>query len=204
MRSESEKTIERLSLYRRRLNSIKAEKEFIYSKELAEIANSNAAQVRRDLMSVGYLGNTRKGYNIRILINNISKYLDPELKENVVIVGTGNLGRALLTFFKNRLRKLCISAVFDIDPDKVGKKFGETECRHTNDLKEFIINNNVKIGVICTNEQSTEDIALTMVSSGIKSIINFSCVPVKEYDGVFIEQIDITASFEKAAFFISR
>ncbi|HXK50089.1 MAG TPA: redox-sensing transcriptional repressor Rex [Clostridiales bacterium] len=197
----SEKKIERLSLYRRRLYVEQKSSDFIFSHDLAKIANSNAAQVRRDLMSVGYAGSSKKGYNIKLLIKHISDFLDPDFRENVVIVGAGNLGRALLTFFKNRQAKLCLVAAFDTDPKKIGRDIGGTKCYHTDDLASVIRERKVKIGVISTNESATEEIAEKMVSAGIRSIINFTCIPVRHFDGVHVEQVDITASFEKAAFF---
>lgn len=201
MEKISPKKIERLSLYRRRLYVEQKVRDFIFSHDLAKIANSNAAQVRRDLMSVGYTGSSKKGYNIKLLIKHISDFLDPEFRENVVIVGAGNLGKALLTFFKNRQAKLCLVAAFDIDTKKIGKDIGGTVCHHINELPAIIKDRNVQIGVISTNESSTDEVASLMISAGIKSIINFTCVPVKAPDGVHVEQVDITASFEKAAFF---
>lgn len=197
----SQKNIERLSLYRRRLKIERFTREYIFSHELASISNSNAAQVRRDLMKIGSAGSLKKGYRISSLIQCIDKFLDPPVRENVIIVGAGNLGKALLTFFKNRQPKLCLVAAFDVDPLKVGKDIGGTRCYDLREMPEFIKEKNVKIGVISTNENATEEIARTMIGSGIKSIINFTCFPLTEREDVFIEQIDITASFEKAVFF---
>lgn len=195
------KKIERLSLYRRRLKVEQLEREFIFSHELAEIASSNPAQVRRDLMKIGIVGDLRKGYNIKKLIECINVFLDPDYRENVIIAGAGNLGHALLTFFKNRQPKMCLVAAFDIDPLKIGKDIGGTLCYDLKEMPEFIRNNNVRIGVISTNESATQSVAEVMIASGIKSVINFTCVPLSARKGVFIEQVDITASFEKAAFF---
>jgi redox-sensing transcriptional repressor len=198
----SQKKIARVSLYRRRLKIEQFRREYIFSHELAAIANSNAAQVRRDLMKIGAVGSLKKGYNVTSLIATIDKFLDPPRRENVIIAGAGNLGMALLTFFKNRQPKLCLVAAFDIDPVKVGNDLGSnTPCLHLKDMPEFIKKNKVKIGVISTNEGATREVADVMIDSGIRSIINFTCVPLNSRPDVFIEQIDITASFEKAAFF---
>jgi len=201
MNKISEKKIERLSLYRRRLLIESVDKDYIYSHELAEISNSNAAQVRRDLMKLGYSGAPKKGYRVIDLINYISDYLDPKEAENVVIVGAGNLGHALLTFFRGRRPKLCLVAAFDIDPEKIGRDIGGVFCYHLSELPKIIKKMNIKIGIISTTETATREVAQIMISSGIKSIINFTCMPLKDTEGVYIEQIDITASFEKAAFF---
>jgi len=201
MNNIPEKKIERLSLYRRRLMSESGSRSYIFSHELAGLTNSNAAQVRRDLMMIGYEGTPKKGYKVELLIKYIGVFLDPVEKQNVVIVGAGNLGHALLTFFKNRQPKLCLVAAFDIDPVKIGKDIGGTICHDLADLPRIIKEKNVKIGVISSTENAAAEIADIMINAGIKSIINFTCFPLSAPKGVFIEQIDITASFEKAAFF---
>jgi redox-sensing transcriptional repressor len=98
MNSVSQRTIERLSLYRRRLMIELADMDYIFSHQLAKISNSTAAQVRRDLMHLGYTGVPRKGYKIKDLITCISKFLDPKNIENVVIVGVGNCWSSLFSF----------------------------------------------------------------------------------------------------------
>ena len=203
MNSISQRTIERLSLYRRRLMIELAEKDFIFSHQLAKVSNSTAAQVRRDLMHLGYTGVPRKGYKIKDLIKCISQFLDPAKIENVVIVGVGNLGKALLTFFKGRRPKLSLVACFDIDENKVGTEIAGVPCYHLNDMPQKIKELKVNIGIISSTENATKAISEVMIASGIKSIINFTCYPLNlsESENVFLEQIDITASFEKAAYF---
>jgi len=182
-----------------------AENDYIFSHQLAKISNSTAAQVRRDLMHLGYTGVPRKGYQIKELIRCISLFLDPKDIENVVIVGVGNLGKALLTFFKGRRPKLSLVACFDIDDDKVGTEIAGLPCFHLNEMPQKIKELNVSIGIISSTEIATKAIADMMMSAGIKSIINFTCYPLNFSDAVaknvFLEQIDITAAFEKAAFF---
>ena len=203
MNNISQRTIERLSLYRRRLMIELAEKDFIFSHQLAKLANSTAAQVRRDLMHLGYTGVPRKGYKIKDLITCISKFLDPVNIENVVIVGVGNLGKALLTFFKGRRPKLSLVACFDIDENIVGTDIVGVPCFHLNEMPQKIKELKVNIGIISSTENATKAISEMMVAAGIKSIINFTCFPlnIADSENVFLEQIDITASFEKAAYF---
>ena len=203
MNSISQRTIERLSLYRRRLMIELAEMDYIFSHQLAKISNSTAAQVRRDLMHLGYTGVPRKGYKIKDLIKCISQFLDPTKIENVVIVGVGNLGKALLTFFKGRRPKLSLVACFDIDEKKVGTEIAGVPCFHLNEMPQKIKELKVNIGIISSTENATKAISEMMVAAGIKSIINFTCFPlnIADSENVFLEQIDITAAFEKAAYF---
>src|SRR4030042_4876823 len=90
------KTVERLSEYRRTLlGCVNEKKNFIYSHDLAALLHITAVQVRRDLMLIGYSSVLRKGYDIRELIETISRIIDSEESLNVVIIGIGNLGRAV-------------------------------------------------------------------------------------------------------------
>ena len=109
----SNKSIRRLSLYRRLLNSLQAEGvESVYSHQLAAIAGVTAAQVRRDVMEVGYTGTPAKGYSVVGLIQSIRNILDAPEGQGVALIGVGNLGRAILAYFVGRRPNLSIKACF--------------------------------------------------------------------------------------------
>jgi redox-sensing transcriptional repressor len=104
-----ERTIERLSEYRRSLlQCLEAGKTHIYSHELAELHHNTAVQVRRDIMFIGYTSMQRKGYDVRELIHVIGEILDSEKGLNVAVIGLGNLGRAITTYFVGKRSKLNI------------------------------------------------------------------------------------------------
>ena len=116
-----EKTIERLSEYRRTLLSCHKEGiTHIFSHVLAGIHGITAVQVRRDLMLIGFSSDTKKGYDVKVLIDFISKILDSETPVNVAIIGMGHLGQAITRYFNSKGLKLRITASFDVDPAKVG------------------------------------------------------------------------------------
>ncbi|HPV55762.1 MAG TPA: winged-helix domain-containing protein, partial [Tenuifilaceae bacterium] len=117
-----EKTVERLSEYRRTLyNCLAKGKTHIYSHELAGLHNITAVQVRRDLMLIGYSSLKKKGYDAQELINVIGGLIDHEESLNVAVVGMGNLGRAITAYFNGKRPKLNIVAAFDVDPNKVNR-----------------------------------------------------------------------------------
>ena len=114
-----EKTIERLSLYRRTLlNCLAKGDTHIFSHELAALLNITAVQVRRDIMFLGYTSIQRKGYNIEEMITVIGNLLDSKEVTNVAVVGIGHLGTAISSYFRGKRAKLDIVAAFDIHPDK--------------------------------------------------------------------------------------
>ena len=116
-----EKTIERLSEYRRTLLSCHEQGiTHIFSHVLAGIHGITAVQVRRDLMLIGFSSDTKKGYDVEVLIDFISGILDNRSVVNIGVIGMGHLGQALTKYFNGRRSKLRIIAAFDVDPQKAG------------------------------------------------------------------------------------
>ncbi|MBN2426444.1 MAG: hypothetical protein JXB44_15580, partial [Calditrichaceae bacterium] len=114
------KSVERLILYQRLLRNLSQQKVIhVYSHELAALANNTSAQVRRDLMQIGYSGNPVKGYVVDELLSVILDFLEPGQTQKIALVGVGNLGRAILSYFSYQQPYLDIVAAFDIDPIKV-------------------------------------------------------------------------------------
>ena len=112
-----EKTIERLSEYRRTLlASHKQGITHIFSHVLAGIHGITAVQVRRDLMLIGFSSDTKKGYDVQVLIEYISRILDSPSQMNIAVLGMGHLGQAITKYFNGKGLKLKITAAFDVDP----------------------------------------------------------------------------------------
>ena len=111
-----EKTVERLLIYETTLVKLKNKGiEYIYSHELADITNSSSAQVRRDLMSIEFSADKKKGYNINELVNTIVTELQLIQEINMCIIGAGKLGHAIINYFKDSDTRFNIKAVFDKD-----------------------------------------------------------------------------------------
>ena len=124
-----EKTIERLSEYRRTLLSCHEQGiTHIFSHVLAGIHGITAVQVRRDLMLIGFSSDTKKGYDVEVLIDFISGILDNRSVVNIGVIGMGHLGQALTKYFNGRRSKLRIIAAFDVDPQKAGHEIDHIPC----------------------------------------------------------------------------
>ena len=197
------KTIERLSQYRRALLLCQANGEtHIFSHEIAKTQHITAVQVRRDIMLIGYTGTLRKGYNISDLIDLIGEILDSNEVINVGIIGTGNLGGAIIKYFSGKRTKLKIAAAFDIDPKKIGKKISGVECFNIDQIENIIKEKNISIGIISVPSSETIKIKDILVNSGIKGILNYTPKPVEVPENVYLEEYDMTTSLEKVAFFV--
>lgn len=205
MKSLPEKTIERLSVYRRTLlNCLDRGKEYIYSHELANLHNITAVQVRRDLMLIGYSTTLKKGYDVRALVELIGEILDSEQGLNAAVVGIGNLGRAITAFFKGKRSKLQIVAAFDTDPEKVNRVISGVKCYSMNDLQQIISEKNISLGILTVPPDHASKVAEAMVVAGIKGILNYTSVPVNVSSDIIIENYDMTTSLEKVAYYVKQ
>ena len=203
MKDLPHKTIERLSQYRRALLLCHAKGiTHIYSHEIAKIQHITAVQVRRDIMLIGYTGTLRKGYNVQDLIELIGQIIDSDVVINVGVVGVGNLGRAITNYFSGKRTKLEIIAVFDVDKNKIGKKFHDIECYDVVDMSTIIKEKNIQIGIMTVPGEDAQGIAHLMVEAGIKGILNYTPKPVNVPKEVYLEEYDMITSLEKVAFFV--
>jgi redox-sensing transcriptional repressor len=203
MKSLPEKTIERLSEYRRTLHRCLDEgKTHIFSHELAGLHNITAVQVRRDIMFIGYASQGRKGYNINELIGVIAGIMDPSDILNLAVVGYGNLGKAISSYLVNRRPKLRIVAAFDIDPKKIGASASLLECYSVDRLREIISSRNISLALLTVPADAAQQMAKALVSSGIKGILNFTTVNLSVPDEVYLEEFDMITSLEKVAYFV--
>jgi redox-sensing transcriptional repressor len=198
----SVKSIGRLSLYRRLLNTLAADNiTNVFSHELAAMAKVTAAQVRRDLMATGYSGSPIHGYEVKELIKSIGNFLDSPKPEGVILIGVGNLGRAILAYFAGRRPKLSIVAAFDSDSSKVNRVIQGCRCHPLREMADFIRENSIKVAIITVPAGEAQNVANELVHAGIKGILNFAPVRLHVPEGIYVEDNDITMSLEKVAYF---
>jgi len=200
-----EKTVERLSQYRRALMiNMKTGKTNIFSHELAQLLHLTSVQVRRDIMLIGYSGSLRKGYDMKELVIQIGKIIDDDSIKKVAIIGIGNLGRAFIGYLKGKRTKISIVAAFDNNPEKADKIYSGIECYHTDRLNEIIKKENISIGIITVPAEYAAEIAEKLVMAGIKGILNYTAQPLNVSPHVYLEEYDMITSVEKVAYFVKK
>jgi len=198
-----ERTVERLSAYRRTLlQCLASGKTHIYSHELAQLHHNTAVQVRRDIMFIGYTSMQRKGYDVKELIAVIGDILDSEEGLNVAVVGIGNLGRAVTTYFMGKRSKLNIIAAFDVDPNKIDRVISGVKCYPLNKLDEIVADKKISIAILTVPADTAYDVAEKLVVSGIKGILNFTTMPLNVGPNVYLDEYDMITSVEKVAYFV--
>jgi redox-sensing transcriptional repressor len=196
-----ERTVERLSQYRRSLQRVLDEgKTHIYSHEIAKLLHITPVQVRRDIMLIGHTGTLRKGYDIKNLIGLIGEIIDCSTEQRVAIVGVGKLGQALLNYLSESNTKLKISALFDNNPDKIGRTFSGIVCYSVDRLDEIIRREKISIAILTVPPEHAHGIKDKLLEAGILGIINYTPVSLN-VEGAFLEEYDVITSLEKVAYF---
>jgi len=198
-----ERTVERLSEYRRSLlQCLEEGKTHIFSHELADLHHNTAVQVRRDIMFIGYTSMQRKGYDVRELVDVIGGILDSESGLNVAVIGIGNLGRAVTTYFVGKRSRLNILATFDVDTTKIDRVISGVKCYPLSRLKELVQAQNISIAIMTVPADSAAEVTAQLVDAGIKGLMNFTTIPLNVPPEVYLDEYDMITSLEKVAYFV--
>jgi redox-sensing transcriptional repressor len=197
-----EKTIERISQYRRLLNESRTQgQSYVRSHQLAERIGGTATQVRRDLMLLECSCGSKKGYPVDRLLSKIAQLLDIPTGENVAVVGIGNLGRALLAFFSMSGPSLNVTAAFDRDSSKVGRVLNGCRCYGMEDLERILAEQAIRTVMVAVPAGEAQGVVDRLAACGVRGILNFAPVSLRVPPGVYVERIDMTVALEKVAFF---
>lgn len=198
-----ERTIERLSEYRRMLlECLAGGRTHIYSHELASMHGITAVQVRRDLMLIGFSSDTKKGYDVGVLIEFIGTILDSPGGLNVGIIGMGNLAQAVTHYFNGKRSKLKITVAFDIDAKKVGRNVTGIPCYHIDDFHQEAVKHNLQVIILTSPSSVASEMVEPITQAGtVKGVLNFTSTPLNFPDNVYVEDYDIITLLEKVAYF---
>lgn len=165
----------RLSRYLQVLTqSKKMGKTSISSQAISEYTNVNPTQIRRDLSGFGKFGKRGVGYDIDSLIEQIRKILRTSGQHNIALFGAGNLGQAIATSGVFADHGFRISAIFDVDPARVGMQLGDLTVRHYDELPEVVANEGIMVGVLAVPGEAAQRVADDLVADGVKIIFNYS------------------------------
>jgi redox-sensing transcriptional repressor len=144
----------------------------------------------------------RKGYDVRELIDVIGDILDSEKGLNVAVIGIGNLGRAVTTYFVGKRSKLNIIATFDVDTTKIDRVISGVKCYPLSRLKEVVASHNITVAIMTVPADSAKEVSAQLVEAGIKGVLNFTTVPLDVTENVYLDEYDMITSLEKVAYFV--
>jgi redox-sensing transcriptional repressor len=176
----------------------------ISSQELSRMTGFTASQIRQDLNNFGGFGQQGYGYNVEELHSQLGKILGLNQIYNTVIAGAGNLGQAVANYKGFEDAGFKIISLFDKNPKLIGLKIRDIEIRDVDEMKDYIKENDVKIGIITTPKENAQDIAEIYMKSGIKGIWNFAPADLKINNEIVIENVHLNESLFTLAYFLNN
>ena len=187
--------IRRLPRYFRYLSDlIKLDIKRISSRELSERMCITASQIRQDLNCFGGFGQQGYGYNVESLYDEIGKILGVDKRFTCIIIGAGNMGTALVNYENFKRRGYDILGIFDVDPNKIGKKISHMEILPFDSLPEFTAKNKVDIAMVTVPNSRIADVASHITDLGIKGVWNFTPSDLRLGNGIVVENVHLSDS----------
>lgn len=197
-------TVQRLPVYLRCLESLPAGQVGVSSDELAAMAGVNSAKVRKDLSYLGSYGVRGVGYDVGNLKLQIGFELGLERDWSVVVVGVGNLGRALANYGGFIERRFRIVGLFDNDPAKQGMRVDSLTVEPMSRLKKAVVDRQAVIGVITTPAPAAQAVAEELAAAGVRSILNFAPIVIRPPEGVAVRRVDLSTELQVLSFYLHR
>ena len=170
--------------------------ERISSGELSKQMKVTASQIRQDFNNFGGFGQQGYGYNVPYLKNEIGKILGLDRDYHVIILGAGNLGHALANYAGFEKRGFVVSAVFDVSPDKIGKKIGHTMVYDMKDLEGYVKGHTVDIAALTLPKQ--------LVQYGVSAFWNFAATDLNLPGNIAVENVHLAESLMRLSYNISN
>src|SRR3954469_6974283 len=196
--------VKRLSLYLRQLETFKRkDRRTISSKQLGESLGLTDAQVRKDLAYFGPFRHPGIGYRVDELISQVKHILGTDKTWNVLIVGAGNLGRALMAYQGFDAKGFRLVAVFDNDPTKTGKKQGNFTVQPLTEVADSIRKQNIRLAILAVPADFAQDVADQLVAAGIRGLLNFAPVSLNVPADVALNAVDLAVQLEQISFQVS-
>ncbi|MFW6133301.1 MAG: redox-sensing transcriptional repressor Rex, partial [Planctomycetota bacterium] len=196
-----EPVVRRLSLYLRHAEQLAGRgAETVSSTQLGEALHVTAAQVRKDLAYFGHFGRPGVGYRVAALLAALRGVLGTDRVWNVVLVGAGNLGSALLQYKGFARRGFRFVAAFDSDPSKQHTRIGGVDVFAMDDLPRVADRRDAELGLIAVPADAAQEVADRLCAVGLRGILNFAPATLTVPDGVAVDPVDLAAHLEQIAF----
>lgn len=196
-------TIIRLSRYKNaltRFQSLGFVK--VFSDNLGDAVGVTAAQVRKDFSLFGVSGNKKGGYQIDQLIEKLNSILGKNETQKVIITGCGHIAAALMRYKGFEKEGIRIVAGFDIDPAKVNRS-SQVPILPLEELREYVKSHAIKIGIVAVPDIAAQQVVDSMLSAGIKGVLNFAPIRLKVSEEVVINNINVEYELENVIYYVN-
>ena len=201
----SSAVIRRLPRYYRYLGELmESGIERISSNELSTKMKVTASQIRQDLNNFGGFGQQGYGYNVKSLYDEIGKILGIDHTHNMIIIGAGNLGQAIINYKDFEKRGFIIKGVFDNDMRLDGKIVSGVLVMMTDKMTEFIKENNIEIVALTIPKQYAKEVGRIVADAGVKAIWNFAHTDLNLPEDVIVENVHLSESLMRLSYTIAN
>jgi redox-sensing transcriptional repressor len=201
----SEGVIARLSQYLKYIVQLREMgKRTVTSLEISQHTKINSAEVRRDLIYFGLKGKRGVGFNIEDLISSFNKILGYNDRVRIVLIGAGNLGKAILNYKMLDKFGFKIEIVFDNDSNVIGRTISGIKVKDIAEIKSTVKEKGINIAILAVSEGSAQKVTDLLVDAGIRVIINYTPVPIKAPSGVNIQTTDPIEKLLHTLYYLSK
>lgn len=200
-----EVVIDRLPVYARALNLLDQEgHQVVSSQELGEQLGVTPAQIRKDLSYFGRFGKQGRGYNVKRLLEELRQILGLDRQWSMVLVGVGQLGRAIVGYGGFTPQGFRIVEAFDSDPTIIGMQVGALTVKPVDDIAEVLRSHSVDIGIVAVPAASAQGVIDILVACGVKAIINYAPIAPQAPPHVRIKDIDPVLALQSMTFYVKK
>lgn len=176
----------------------------ISSEELSKKMKVTASQIRQDLNQFGGFGQQGYGYNVEYLYEEIAKILGLDRIYNVIIIGAGNLGRAIANYANFEKRGFKVIGIFDINEDLKGGMVRGIKVCHMSELEDFVKDNMVDIAALTIPKTEAVKAAELLVELGVKAFWNFAHTDLNVPDNVIVESVHLSESLMRISYMLEN
>jgi len=204
-RGVSEAAVKRLPKYYRQLCALLAEGETrVSSDELSRRMRCTPSQIRQDLNALGRFRQQGFGYNVDALQNGIKAILGLTRDYNIIVVGAGDTGRAIVNAQKFLQPRFNIVAMFDVDPALAGIDYRGVPSYHADEILTFVQSNRVDIAALTLPKEDAPDMMASLTAAGVTGIWDFTGSDLQPGDGAVVESMDLTESLMMMSYKINH
>jgi len=196
----------RLSVYMRCLMRLKANGlETVSSQALSSAAGVKPTQLRKDLTYFGQFGTRGLGYDVNQLTEMIAEVLGTNTLQPVVLIGVGNLGKALISYKGFEREGFEIVSAFDANPGVVALgKFMEIPVRPMDEIPKVLSEHQVRMAILCVPVEAAQSIVNVLIENGVTGILNFAPIVLLTPEGVTVNNVNLAIELENLSYFIQE
>jgi redox-sensing transcriptional repressor len=197
--------IDRLPVYARALAALeRGGREVVSSQELGSQLGVTPAQIRKDLSYFGRFGKQGRGYNVRRLLEELHQILGLDRKWTMVVVGVGQLGRAVLSYGGFAPQGFRIVDAFDSDPRVIGQTIDDLVVKPVDHIRQELAGRSVDIGIVATPAASAQKVIDALVECGVRAILNYAPIAAQVPAHVHVKHIDPVLSLQSMTFYLKN